>query len=158
MVNGPVGQELSLSRRDHVQAFHVNKPPWFTPCSLTSSLTPSWSKRPISLSRSVWQYAYSLVLVFTIKNCDVFPQLLFILSILSAVPSPSVVLFLPFHLTQVPCAREDCLASPLWAPLVFGTLLSPAFCHPCAEASTPPREGGQVWLCEHAQGRHEKAR
>lgn len=141
MVDGSVGQGVSLSVRDQVQAFHGNNPPWFTPCSLTSSLNPSWSRRPISLSRAVWQYACSFVLVSTMKNCVFIPKFFpshcsFCLDFL-LLPAPLWFFSFPSFWLRHPVPEKGYFASALWAPLVFGTLLSPAYFLPPTQKQAP---------------------
>lgn len=159
--NGSVGQGISLSVRDHVQAFHVNNPPWFTLHSLTLSLISSWSIRPISYLWSAWQSACFLVLVITVKKCVFipffFPQPLLILSRLPAIPSPQCFFSQPPFDSVILClGRLLCLCTlsttGFWKTAV-----------PClplasnAEARALPREGDQVWLCRHAHSGHKGA-
>lgn len=86
-----------------------------------------------------------------------FPQPLLILSRLSATSSSSVVLFLPFLLTQASCAWERLFCFSTLSTTGFWNTAEPClFSAPHTEASALPREGGHVWLCESAHGGHEK--
>lgn len=134
--NGSVGQRFSRL--------------WETTCIIPlaqpalalPSLFPPGSIWPISLWRAAWQYAFSLVLVFTVKKYVFIPNSFSshcsYLCSLPGFPNSTVVLFLTSVLTQASCAWEGwLLCLSLWAPLVLRTLLSSAFLLPLTPKLEP---------------------
>lgn len=142
IVNGSVGQGFSLSVRHGVQAFCVNNLPWFTPRSLTSSLT---HHAAFHCQGQYWRYAYSMVLGFTIKNCfypQVSPSAVIHCLEFLLLPAPRGPLpTLPFT-SGVMCLQRLLCFSPLSTTGVEHCWASPTS-WPCAEARALPRDRGQ---------------
>lgn len=89
--------------------------PLSSACPSRPSLFPPGSIWSISLWRAAWKYAFSLVLVFTVKKCVFIPNCFsshcsYLCSLLGF-PYSTVVLFLTSILMQASCAWEGCFAS-----------------------------------------------